>query len=606
MAERGGDLKISGGCESAPFFFAKAPKATRGVQPRRAYSLRRQRRNLIGGLAALCAAILAAAPPVRAQDQALLNSLVKKGVLSDQEAAEIEAQDQKDYATTAANKITLAASIQKLTFYGDLRLRYELRDGATPAGPAGTGGAIITHGDSEDLSRWRYRLRLGLKGNLNDNFFFGFRLSTNPTNNRSGNVTFGHSDAAGPFGKNQSLLALDHVYLGWHATDDITLTGGQMPNPLYTTNLVWDDNINPAGAAEQWDHTFDNNWEAFATAGQFVYQAAAGNGITNGFGANSSNYNTFMYAEQAGFQYNFDPDTFFKGAATFYTYSGTVGSAAATSVAGLYSTNPLNLAAPDQNPSFYNGPFVGAASAPTTNVSGINDLAVLEVPMEYDFKIGPGAHPSASGAAKEVKNVAAGATGWEVPIRVYGDFAYNLEAGDRADEARAAIEAAQAQNHVGSHSTGNLGVTLPVSVPTGAGLTAANVRTNNQTLQSPTFEGVLDSGKSLLDQTAYQVGIELGELKKKGDWDGKVYWQSTGYYALDANLVSESFNGGTNLGGVGVSVSHEWTDGLVSTLTYVHADPVNDKLATPTIGQDLTIGDIHDYNLFQADLMWSY
>ena len=107
-------------------------------------------------------------------------------------------------------------------------------------------------------------------------------------------------------------------------TSDFTLTGGQMPNPLYTTNLVWDDNLNPAGAAEQWDHTFDDV-EVFATAGQFVYQAAAGNGFTNSLGSSTSFTNTFMYAEQAGFKYNFDKNTFFKAAATFYTYSGTVG-----------------------------------------------------------------------------------------------------------------------------------------------------------------------------------------------------------------------------------------------------------------------------------------
>ena len=75
-----------------------------------------------------------------------------------------------------------------------------------------------------------------------------------------------------------------------------------------------------------------------------------------------------------------------------YTYSGTVGSASSGTVASLYSTSPLNLAAPNASPSFFNGPYVGAASAPVSNVSGINDLAVLEVPMEFDFKIGPGRH----------------------------------------------------------------------------------------------------------------------------------------------------------------------------------------------------------------------
>ena len=79
-------------------------------------------------------------------------------------------------------------------------------------------------------------------------------------------------------------------------------------------------------AAEQWDHTFNDNFELFATGAQFVYQAAAGNGFTNGLGADTSNYNTFMYAEQAGFKYNFDKDTFFKADVhLFFAESGKIG-----------------------------------------------------------------------------------------------------------------------------------------------------------------------------------------------------------------------------------------------------------------------------------------
>jgi hypothetical protein len=541
-------------------------------------------RNIIFGLVALCVVAFVPITRAHAQDSALLDALVKKGVLSDQEAEDIRASEEKDYASTAASKITLSSSIKTITFYGDLRLRYELRDGTTGASPTTTTGGF-TKGDSEDLSRWRYRLRFGVKGELYDNFFFGIRAATNPNYDRSGNVTFGHGDAAGPFGKDQSLLALDMVYLGWHATSDITLTGGQMPNPFYTTNLVWDDNLNPAGAAEQYDHTFDN-LEVFATAGQFVYAASNGNGIVNGIGAGKSFSDTFMYGEQIGFKYKFDDNTFFKAGASIYTYSGT-NSSNATSVGGLYSDTPLNLSntgasttsgavtvsgQENNSPSFFNGPFVGAADAPITNVSGINDLAVLETPMEFDFKA------------------------WNVPMRAFGDFAYNFEADERADAARGAINALPA---AGGGNVGVTGESTTATPPVAA--------SNAALIASPTFQGVLNSGKGFLDQAAYQVGVEAGQLKKKGDWDGKLYWQSTGYYAVDPNLIdADIFNAATNLEGVVVSVSHNWTDGLSSTLRYAHANPVNGQLATPNVNQDLQIGDIRQYNLFQADLMWKF
>jgi len=126
-------------------------------------------------------------------------------------------------------------------------------------------------------------------------------------------------------------------------------------------------------------------------------------------------------------------------------------------------------------------------------------------------------------------------------------------------------------------------------------------------LDSPTFQGVLNSGKGFLDQAAYQVGIEAGQLKKKGDWDGKVFWQSTGYYAVDPNLIdADIFNASVNTQGIVAAVSHNWTDGVSSTVRYAYAMPVNSLLATPSVNQDLQIGDIKHYNLFQADLMWKF
>jgi hypothetical protein len=529
-------------------------------------------RNMLLGPVALCAVAILPVAPAHAQDSALLDALVKKGVLSDQEAEDIRASEEKDYSTTAASKIVLSSAIKTITFYGDLRLRYELRDGTVHAGDlsgAGAGAsAVFAHNDSQDRSRWRYRLRFGVKGDLYDQFSYGIRLATNPNYDRSGNVTFGDSDSAGPFGKDKSLLSVDQVFLSWKPTDYLTLTGGKAPNPLYTTNMIWDDNLNPEGASESFDKKIGDA-EIFATAGQFIYGDSADNGTFPGaVPAGSGNFNdVFMFAEQVGFKYSFDENTFFKGAGTIYTYSGAV-NGAATTVAGLYSGSPIVLNANGGNsPTLFNGPFVGAGSAFGTNVSGINDLAVIETPLEFDFKLG------------------------KVPMRVFGDFAYNFEADARADAARGAINALRATN------TSNTGITAI------GGTTAANAPLIN----SNGVQGVLNSGKNFLDQAAYQVGVEAGQLKKKGDWDGKLFWQSTGYYAVDPNLIdSDIFNAATNMQGVVVSVAHSWTDAISSTVRYAYGTTVNGQLATPNVNQDLTIGTIHEYNLFQADLTWKF
>jgi hypothetical protein len=545
------------------------------------------------GLVALCAAVFMPVMPAQAQaDSALLDALVKKGLLSDQDAEDIRASEEKDYASTAASKINLGTSIKSITFYGDLRLRFEMRDGTVAPGDLNGAGTSFTHNDSQTRDRWRYRLRFGFKGDLYDNFFYGVRLATNPYYDRSGNVSFGDSDSGGPFGKARSILTIDQVYLGWKPTDYLTLTGGQMPNPLYTTGMVWDENLNPMGAAEQFDKTFGNA-EIFATAGQFIYGESADNEAFTSVGAGAGNYDdVFMFAEQVGLKYKFNDSTFFKGAASIYTYSGTKNGNNAT-VAGLYSGNPLVFNATSGNsnnvegtdPSAFDGPFVGAGPAPATNSTGVNNLAVLETPMEFDFTIGPGVHEVTSGGgdAKDMKDVTTTTTGWTLPMRVFADFAYNFQADERADAARGAIDSLAA--------TGN----------SNAGITAG---TN---LQAKPVQGVLTSGKGFLDQAAYQVGVEAGQLKKKGDWDAKLYWQSTGYYAVDPNLNdADIFNAATNLQGVVVSVAYNWTDGLTSTLRYANAMLVNNKMATPNVDQDLQLGTIHNYNLFQADLMWKF
>jgi hypothetical protein len=549
---------------------------------------------MLVGLTALCVGAFMPVVPAHGQagDSALLDALVKKGVLSDQEAEDIQASEEKDYASTAASKINLSTSIKSITFYGDLRLRFEMRDGTANKGDITGNGTILNHNDSQTRNRDRFRLRVGLKGDLYDQFFYGIRLATGDTYDRSGNVTFGNTDNGGEFGNSSNLIGVDRVYLGWKPTDWLTLTGGKFENPFYTTNLVWDDNLSPSGAAEQFDDTF-GDWEVFATAGQFIYGDSADNSINPNSGSTVFNYSDlYMFGEQVGFKYKFDEKTFIKGAASIYTYSGTQSGDGAGSVAGLYSVSPLvlggntagSLTQENNSPAYFTGPFVGAASASETNVTGVNNLAVLEVPLEFDFSIGPGVHTTTSGDPKDMKDMTSTTTGWTLPMRIFTDFAYNFEADERADAARRAILGAEG-------GTPNTGVT------------SATPAIVSQT----DFQGVLNDGKNFLDQAAYQVGVEVGQLKKKGDWDGKLYWQSTGYYAVDPNLIdADIFNAATNMQGVVVQASHNWTDGLSSTLKYAHGMPVNDRLATPNVNQDLQMSDIHEYNLFQADLMWKF
>src|SRR4029077_2553127 len=140
-----------------------------------------------------------------AQDAgALLDLLVKKKLISDQEAEEVRAELTKQVSETGGGKWKLSTPITEIELYGDIRLRYQYNGGQTvdnaPLGPHVNG--IAGHDDWQERERERYRLRLGLRGTLVDDWFFGIRLETN-TNPRSTNVTFGDDTTGnGPFAKN--------------------------------------------------------------------------------------------------------------------------------------------------------------------------------------------------------------------------------------------------------------------------------------------------------------------------------------------------------------------------------------------------------------------
>jgi hypothetical protein len=127
---------------------------------------------------------------------------------------------------SSADKWKLSTPLTELELYGDARLRYEYRSGRTasddPSNP----------NDWQTRNRERYRVRLGLRGKLTDDWFFGLRLETS-TSPRSTNVTFGDdSGVNGPFSKDSDRISVGQAYLGYKGFPDITLTAGRMPNPF--------------------------------------------------------------------------------------------------------------------------------------------------------------------------------------------------------------------------------------------------------------------------------------------------------------------------------------------------------------------------------------
>ena len=496
---------------------------------------------------------------LRAQDAgALLDLLVKKKLISDQEAEEVRAELTKQVSETSGGKWKLSTPITEIELYGDIRLRYAYQGGQTDddspvARPA---NGIAGHDDWQERDRWRYRLRLGLRGTLADDWFFGIRMETS-TSPRSTNVTFGDdSGVNGPFSKDSDRISVGQAYLGYKGFRDVTLTAGRMPNPLVNTTMVWDPDINPEGLAEQWKHTYNFEFggggpvasaesygkeggkgaivppapepfklklDLFVNFAQFIYDDA---NPENPLGPRATttgqvgrvrgnqlipNTDAFLLAWQVGGRLTFPKNIFIQIAPTIYNYTG--------------NGDTFNI--------HYQGgsPFVTNAVSLAENQTGINSLLIFDMPWEIGWKVG------------------------ELPMHVFGDFAVNFEGDERAKAAAA---------------------TRP--------------------------HGVIPSGHGD-ENHAYQIGVGVGQLKQKHDWQIDVWWQHSEQYALDPNLVDDDiFDGRQNMEGVAVKAGYALSDAMIFAITYNYGWRINDNLGTGGIVNAIGINPLDQYQLFFADL----
>lgn len=134
--------------------------------------------------------------------------------------------------------------LDRLKWEGDIRLRYQgdFFDNLN-ASPQDINFDGIADNVSNDRHRERLRLRLGLNANIAGGVDAGIRITTgNTADPVSTNQTLGSTG-------NKYTLVLDRAFLKLRPIDDLTLWGGRLPNPFFSTDLVFDDDLNFEGAA---------------------------------------------------------------------------------------------------------------------------------------------------------------------------------------------------------------------------------------------------------------------------------------------------------------------------------------------------------------------
>ncbi|MGC1913425.1 MAG: putative porin, partial [Candidatus Acidiferrales bacterium] len=149
------------------------------------------------------------------------------------QATGTQAQTPQDWSNRIANLEDRFKEFGPFSFSGDFRLRDEPFFG----GPAN---------QSLDQNRERFRFRLNLDAKLNDDFSGGFSLASGDIND----PTSTNQTITGFY--TRKAIAIDKAFLDYtpHQFHALTLTGGKFGYPWYNTELTWDKDLNPEGAAE--------------------------------------------------------------------------------------------------------------------------------------------------------------------------------------------------------------------------------------------------------------------------------------------------------------------------------------------------------------------
>ncbi|PIQ83025.1 MAG: hypothetical protein COV76_00320 [Candidatus Omnitrophica bacterium CG11_big_fil_rev_8_21_14_0_20_64_10] len=166
----------------------------------------------------------------------LLNKLVEKGVLSVTEAQEVRndmAAEAKGLAKAReaeikayAQKKLIPSWVMNTKWFGDFRLRFESQ----------------LKNYAKDRNRERFRLRFGFKTKPTDNVEVGVRVASGAQEVTSTNQSFTDTFSNKP-------LDIDKAYLKYSPFDWMSMTGGKMGIPFENTDLVWDGDVTPEGAA---------------------------------------------------------------------------------------------------------------------------------------------------------------------------------------------------------------------------------------------------------------------------------------------------------------------------------------------------------------------
>jgi hypothetical protein len=198
---------------------------------------------------------------------ALIDKLVEKGILTVKEANELREETDKGFTQAYQVKSGMPDWVTSFKINGDFRGRFEDFFADNPA--------------FVDRTRFRYRLRFGAVATIKDDFEVGFRFT-------SSEATGGGSFGGDPISGNTTLTGnaskkfvyIDQAYAKWSAlhTPDWngSLTVGKMESPFGFSDMVFDPDYTPEGAAAQVGYSVNDRHSLKLVTGGFLLREIGG------------------------------------------------------------------------------------------------------------------------------------------------------------------------------------------------------------------------------------------------------------------------------------------------------------------------------------------
>jgi hypothetical protein len=163
--------------------------------------------------------------------------------------------------------------VDRFKLTGDIRMGYQndrFADGNAPEFYQQVEGQNVSN-TTEDRNRLRLRARLGVNARITPDISANLRLATGGlTDPVSTNQTLGQNN-------NKYSFVLDRAFVKAHSDETLpwlTVSAGRIPNPWFSSDLVWDDDLNFEGVALHIDPNAQTTraWRPFATLGAFPLQ----------------------------------------------------------------------------------------------------------------------------------------------------------------------------------------------------------------------------------------------------------------------------------------------------------------------------------------------